>query len=131
MLEEKPWWLKIFVPHNVWVTIYPNIYYPCDSNPSLESEIVAHEKVHLKQQSEYGLLKWMWRYFTNKTFRLDQEAKAMAVELLTRPSHTREDYIKYYAGNLSGSFYHHAASSFESAADKIRAEIAIIELAGS
>ena len=126
MLKEKPWWLKIFVPRNAWVTIYPNIYYPDSDNPKLEKEIVTHENVHLKQQSEYGLLKWMWRYFTNKAFRLDQEAKAMAVELLTRPEAMREDYIKYYAGNLSGSFYHHAASSFESAADKIRAEVALL-----
>jgi hypothetical protein len=131
MLKEKPWWLKIFVPRNAWVTIYPNIYYPDSDNPALEHEIVVHENVHLKQQSEYGLFKWMWRYFTNKAFRLDQEAKAMAVEILARPVQSREDYIKYYAGNLSGSFYHHAAKSFEIAADKIRAEIAIIELTAS
>lgn len=126
MLKEKPWWLKIFVPRNAWVTIYPHVYYPENDNPTLEVEIVIHENVHLKQQSEYGLYKWLWRYFTNKAFRLDQEAKAMAVELLTRPAHMREDYIKYYAGNLSGSFYHHAASSFESAAQKIRDEMAVL-----
>lgn len=126
MLKEKPWWLKIFVPRNAWVTIYPHIYYPEGADTKLEPEIITHENVHLKQQSEYGLLKWMWRYFTNDAFRLDQEAKAMAVELLTRPEHMREDYIRYYAGNLSGSFYHHAASSFESAAEKIRAEIAAL-----
>jgi hypothetical protein len=126
VLKEKPWWLKIFVPRNAWVTIYPNIYYPEGTDIKLEPEIITHEKVHLKQQSEYGLLKWLWRYFTNKSFRLDQEAKAMAIELLTRPVYMREDYIKYYADNLSGSFYHHAASSFESAAQKIRDEIALL-----
>jgi hypothetical protein len=127
VLKEKPWWLKIFVPRNAWVTIYPNIYYPDCDNPNLEPEIVVHENVHLKQQSQYGLYKWLWRYFTNKAFRLDQEVKAMAVELLVRPEAQREDYIKYYAGNLSGSFYHHAAKSFEDAANKIRAELLAIK----
>ena len=105
MLKEKPWWLKIFVPRNAWVTIYPNVYYPEGVDTKLEPEIITHEGVHLRQQHEYGLYKWLWRYFTNDNFRLDQEAKAMAVELLTRPEYMREDYIKYYAANLKTDGY--------------------------
>ncbi len=124
MLKEKPFWLKLFTSRTVWVTIYPNIYYPeTIGDPIYEKEIVIHENVHLKQQSQYGKCKWLWRYVTNKDFRLQQEAEAMAVEVLSRSPEMREEYIAYYSEKLSGTFYHHAATSLLEAELAIRAEI--------
>lgn len=43
---------------------------------------IAHETVHIKQQSEYGVEAWWVRYFEDIRFRLDQEAEAYAAEVI-------------------------------------------------
>jgi hypothetical protein len=128
MLKTKPFWLSPFVGNLVWVTIYPNIYYPEGINPNLEPEIIAHENVHLKQQNDYGKWRWLWRYLTSKSFRLDQEAKAIAVEILHRQADMRDQYISWYANMLAGKNYHKAAKSPAIARLAIEKEIAILDL---
>ena len=126
ILKPKPWWLSLLTSKTAWVTIYPNIYYPKGLNPDTKPYIIKHELVHIKQQSDYGKWKWLWRYVTNKAFRLDQEAKAIAVEISSRPELSREYYIVVYAKLLSGIGYWHCADSSIEAADAIQKEMRLL-----
>jgi hypothetical protein len=40
------------------------------------SSLLAHEMVHIRQQERHGLLKYLYKYFTNETFRLKMEFEA-------------------------------------------------------
>ncbi|MAG60708.1 hypothetical protein CL619_02870 [archaeon] len=67
VIKEKSgfWWLSIFANPNVHTTIYPNIYVAkgFDTWPeTLKTRILLHEKVHLKQQEEVGLWKYLLLY---------------------------------------------------------------------
>lgn len=54
-----------------------SIYNP--SGKEIPDDIIAHEKVHLKQQDS-GSDYWWSRYLDDQYFRIDQEAKAYAVQ---------------------------------------------------
>ena len=104
-LKQKPWWLRPFVGTYTWVTISPNIYYPSSLDPNQYPTIIEHEKIHIAQQDQMGLLKWLYKYFTSKPFRFDQEVAAFRVELLCMPLADRQFRINEVAGWLSGSMY--------------------------
>ena len=69
-LKPKPWWLRLVTPKDMWVTLKPNIYHPANVQP-LESysdqldmvrrheAVLAHEEVHIEQQTRYGLLRYL------------------------------------------------------------------------
>lgn len=40
------------------------------------SSLLAHEMIHIRQQERHGLLKYLYKYFTNETFRLEMEFEA-------------------------------------------------------
>lgn len=121
MIRTKPWWLTIFTPASAWVTIYPNIYHPQGLIPSEWPDIIAHESIHLSQQEKTGRFKWLFKYFTNKSFRLDQECEGIVAELFNLPPHFDKDWrMKSYAELLSGRYYFWAASSRVDALNAIR-----------
>jgi hypothetical protein len=67
VIKEKSWiwWLTIFASPKVHTTIYPNIYVAKRFNSwpkKLRERIIRHEKVHLRQQQEIGLLKYLFLY---------------------------------------------------------------------
>ncbi len=43
------------------------------------TSLLAHEMVHIRQQNRHGLIKYLYKYFTNKTFRLEMEFEAYFV----------------------------------------------------
>lgn len=126
-LKVKPWWLQLVVPPYAWVTISPNVYTPDNIDVSRYPEIIAHENTHLAQQNAMGKYKWLFRYFISRDFRLDQEAKAIAVELAYLPKEFRASRLSSYAEALSSKLYWWAASSKEQATSVINTQFAIRE----
>lgn len=115
MYKPKPWWMQLFTSRTRWLTLYPYIYHPSNVVPDSWTYIKAHEEVHLKQQ-EGHLYSWLFKYFLNRKFRLDQEAEAIAVELVSIPDKAyREERFEQYCVFLSTSAYFWAASSQEEA----------------
>lgn len=106
MLKPKPWWLRLTTGSSVWVTIYPDIFYPQQSTPPDQyPAIIAHETVHLAAQKAVGVKRWLWRYFTSKRFRFDEEVTAMRVELTYRTADDRIVRMDEMARQLSSSMY--------------------------
>lgn len=101
MFKVKPWWLRLFTASHTWVTIHPNIYVPPGTDPFSFPEIIAHEKVHLRQQDETGLWKWLWRYITRPAFRLQEESEGAAVEILNVTAPFRRGKLEFYSIALS------------------------------
>jgi len=67
MLKKKSWiwWLTIFANSNVTTTLYPHIYLGknyYNSNLIEKKRILKHEEIHLKQQRETGILKYLFLY---------------------------------------------------------------------
>lgn len=61
----------------VIVTYGEDIYYKYELN----AWKLAHEKTHIKQQTEMGVEKWWARYFEDVEFRLSQEIEAYRNEI--------------------------------------------------
>ena len=121
MIKHKPWWLTLVTPASAWVTIHPNIYYPEGTVVTDWPDIIAHENVHLSQQEKMGRFLWLFRYFTNRSFRLDQECEAIVAELFNMPPHMDKDWrMKSYAELLSTRYYFWAAPSRNDALIAIR-----------
>lgn len=118
-IKTKPWWLRSFVQPYQWVTIWPNIYAPetyfQDKPNPLWTPILNHEAIHMMRQKEYGVTRWLFRYAVDKAFRLDEEARGIAVEVLCNPPEQREWLAKTYAEALSGPEYKKAAPNFGTA----------------
>ena len=69
---------KVFKINEDTVIAYDgNIY----ANKILYPDVLEHEKVHLKQQKEHGLLNFTDKYINNRAFRLQMEAEAYKVQL--------------------------------------------------
>lgn len=123
MYREKPWWLRVFTDAGIWVTIYPWVNVPVGIKPESRPEICLHENVHLERQREMGVWKWLWRYFTDRRFRLDEECMGIAAEVMVLSISERVARISSYAWMLAGSSYHHAAGSVEEGRAAILAAI--------
>lgn len=73
-------------------------------------ELVAHEKVHFKQQSLIGVEIWWDLYLKDAQFRLDQELEAHQVEYKTFKQITKDrneiaKYLHSIAARLSSEMY--------------------------
>lgn len=83
--EKPPVWESVMelFKINVGTTIFTygdTIYNPAGFE--VPAELIAHEEVHSAQQghTEEGAAKWWARYFQDEYFRMDQEARAYAVQ---------------------------------------------------
>jgi hypothetical protein len=125
----KPWYIGIFTAGR-WVTIYPYINLPRDRDPNDYPWVVAHESVHIKQQGDMGLWKWLWKYFTNRAFRLDQEAEGVVAEYQAQVSENRNASMVFpnYASALSSIDYFWAARSTEEAMEALNSKLIITDL---
>lgn len=88
-LEPKPLWMEVILGKGTWVTLAPVIYHPRSvKDPHLHTGILAHEVKHIEQQTNYpgGVPKWLYRYLTDKAFRLSQEIEAAVADLETSKS---------------------------------------------
>ena len=80
-IKPMPGWMKMILGHYAWMTFTPVIYFG-DTPDGEYNASLAHEQTHIRQQEAMGQWKWLWRYFTNATFRLDQEAEGYAAEII-------------------------------------------------
>jgi hypothetical protein len=126
LLKPKPWWLRAVTQPYQWVTIHPVVYYPLDKDPQQYPALIAHEAVHLAQQSATGLVKWLSRYASDRAFRLQQEVEAIIVELSHYPEDMREHVLIGYAASLAGRDYCWAAKSKEDAEQAIRTTMEVV-----
>ena len=67
MLKEKKWywWLTIFANPNVTTTIAPHMYLSKgfkNLSSKGQAQILKHERIHLKQQEETGIIKYLFLY---------------------------------------------------------------------
>jgi hypothetical protein len=113
LVTNERWWLFWFNKSR-WITIYPNIYHPEYIDLAKYQPVINHENVHLRQQEYMGLYKWLFKYIVSRSFRLDQEVEAIAVELKSYPS-IPYGLLDAYAEDLSDSAYMWAASSKQEA----------------
>jgi len=106
------------MPHDAWITIYPNIYPPPGVDAGLHPQVIAHESTHLHQQS-WGLGWWMTKYLASRSFRLSQEAQAFSEEIRVLEAmgyHEAAGKVLDTASeDLAGVAYFWAASSPEQA----------------
>jgi len=120
MLKERTWWL-FWLGENTWITLSPNIYYPKGIDVNRYPHVIAHEKVHIRQQSQGSYLGWMWKYLTSKSFRLQQEAEAYGIQIrFERENNIQTNTLENAAINLSGEMYRYAAASKEEAIEAIK-----------
>lgn len=71
-------WSKIFKITDETVIAFAGKIY---SNKPLYPDVLIHEKVHLDQQSRYGLENYTKRYLNDKEFRLAMEEEAYKAQL--------------------------------------------------
>ncbi len=53
----------------------------CKFDISQVADLLVHERVHIRQQTEMGKDIWWERYFTDKEFRLSQEIEAYKAQI--------------------------------------------------
>ena len=114
--RDKPWYIAIFTSGR-WVTTYPYINLPDNTDPAKYPWIVAHETVHLGQQKAMGFYKWLWKYYTSRAFRLDQEAEGAVAESRYLAAHGYDGNVclQNYAEEFASVSYLWAAKSEEAA----------------
>lgn len=92
---------------------YGNVIYVSDGAP-LSKSLIAHEVVHVEQQSIYGRDAWWERYLTDRAFRFQQELAAHRMEhtvaLAEGSRRDRRLAEKQIAARLSGPLYGHACT---------------------
>ncbi|MES2224984.1 MAG: hypothetical protein V4478_03280 [Patescibacteria group bacterium] len=75
----------------------------------LRPDVIAHESVHVRQQSEMGPMEWWKRYFADKKFRLEQEIEAYKEQMkFVRENCSRDfkrDILRKCAHDLAGPMY--------------------------
>ena len=125
-LLPKPWWLRLVTKPWAWVTLAPVIYHPGDINPAAPqwAPQVAHERVHLLQQTQIGLLVFLRSYVFNRAFRFEVEIEAMSAELVRLAPSARPRAQEAYARDLAGRPYFWAAPSMEAALNDLALAVA-------
>lgn len=104
----KPWWMYL-ITGNMVVAFYPYLYLTKSKMArriGLSTKPIMHHKLHhVKQQRRYGKWKWLLRYITNRAFRLNNEASAIAVELFRIKHSRRKAIFELYAKRLCSWHY--------------------------
>jgi hypothetical protein len=61
--------------------------------------LLAHEAVHCEQMRRIGTWRFLWRYLTSRSFRLQAEVEAYRASLRHQPGH-----LRYFARTLSRGY---------------------------
>lgn len=108
MIKQKSWlwYLTIFASPNVHTTLYPHIYVSKDFNSfhkELQQRIITHENIHLKQQKEHGLMKFLFLYIFVLPFFYNPWRYKWEFEAYTK-SGTSKEQTKAYLSSLNYGF---------------------------
>lgn len=94
-----PWWLRAFLARNVIaITLGRRIYIRAAMESGAFERLMRHELAHVRQVSEIGLLRFLWRYvgeFAANWFRLRNFGAAYAsisYEIEARRAEEEEPY---------------------------------------
>jgi len=84
-----------------------NVIY-CKVQPP--KDLLAHELVHVRQQTEMGYRKWWRKYFKDVNFRYEQELEAYRIQynwirLNVKDKNLQNKYLMFFARSLSGKLY--------------------------
>ena len=89
------------------VFTYGNILYNPTGEP-ISDDLMAHEEVHERQQTIYGVEKWWRDYLDDEQFRLSQEVEAYKAQydsINTWSRDLRRKFLRAIANNLSSRLY--------------------------
>lgn len=79
--------------HTIWIPDYLSDM--INKGDSKALAIIEHEKTHLKRATEYGQIKWYFKYIVSSEFRLIEELEAIRSEYQYLKKHnTSPDYEK-------------------------------------
>lgn len=113
---SKPLWMKILSSKSIQIAFYPYVYLPdyqYHHQAIVYNTPILHHKIqHIKQQLKFNKWIWLFKYFTNKKFRLTMEAEAIAVEILYTENIKRNAMLKIYAKKLCNYEYFWCAESY-------------------
>jgi hypothetical protein len=91
------------------------IYIPSGNKPA--PDLMAHEEIHVQQQTKMGPDKWWERYLEDTRFRLDQELEAYRMQYAICKMHygrtERRSVLKKISRDLAGPIYGNLMSSSE------------------
>lgn len=122
IIKARPKWIDFFVSSNTYFTLRNTLYVSSITDISkLDMPLLLHENWHSQQQAKFGIYKWLFKYFTSKTFRLNQEAECYAVQIhWTIGIDNKKNLLICASKWLAGSMYHHCAKSVIDAENTIR-----------
>lgn len=110
---EAPESLKKYVSDTVTVTVGRNIYvanleeweksYPKGSD--VRADLLSHERVHSRRQLDFGLYSWLYKYGTDKNFRLYEEQLGYYVDMKRKMSRGLKLNTEFYAQVMSQSYF--------------------------
>lgn len=100
---------------------YPDIYAPADA---IGKARMAHLEVNLRQQQEYGVKKWWFRYLIDPYFRASQEIEGYQAEYaagmkVIKDRNDKARFLDRLATELCGENYGKALS-YDEAMNAIR-----------
>lgn len=121
MIKRKGWLLRKFTNPNRSITLWPHIYMGDtywehkDTHPGHYDPLIAHECVHLnRQRGRLSSIVWFIKWYFVKSFRLQEEALAMSVELNELKKQSLGEMLTRFnqlCNELAGPEYRHCASS--------------------
>lgn len=92
-------------------------------NSAPDPYLLAHELEHIRRQDAMGKWLWLLRYYTSRSFRLQEEAEAFAAETFKRlqdnPQFNYQRIQEAFAEDLAGSAYLWAAEDVYDAEDAL------------
>ena len=107
---KRQWEFPLLEKYKEYFKIDENTIFAYDediyTNNPLPIDLLAHEIVHLAQQKEYGVKKWVDKYLKDKKFRLKQELEAYKEQLKYYKDRNDKNRARIvFAEQLSSSLY--------------------------
>lgn len=125
----RPWWATILrIPANNYFAFFGKVYVP-ELSAFHPKALLAHEGYHLLRQRQMGQWNWLMEYVFSPQFRLQEECKAIAVEIeLTQNPEEQSMLFRKYVTAMSGPSYRYAADSWMDASCELMKYLQIVDV---
>lgn len=125
----KPWWAPIFGLGKVRYFAFFGKVYVHELSAFQPKALLAHEGYHLLRQRQVGQWNWLANYVFSPKFRLQEECKAIALEIeLTANPEEQSELFRKYVSALSTKEYWYAAESWVEASAELMKYLQIVEV---